>query len=130
MPPLELLEPSACTWRSLLCSVQAPSCAGPGWWNTPAPPRGGVLERGGAAQKVQAGSVPAPPPPPPAPPHRLRPTGPAPAPAYGSTSPDTHVRLVLLPIEDPQQRRVLVSSEIQRDVVHSCDCREGAEGDR
>lgn len=58
------------------------------------------------------------------------PAGPAPAPACGSSSPDTHVRLVLLPIEDPQQRRVLVSSEIQRDVVHSCDCREGAEGDR
>lgn len=39
-------------------------------------------------------------------------------------SPHTHVRLVLLPIEDSQQRRVLVPTEIQRDVVDGCDCRE------
>lgn len=82
----------------------------------------GASGRGGAAQKVHAGLGPgpapsAPPPPAPAPP------GP-PAPAVADLS--THVRLVLLPIQDPQQRRVLVSSEIQRDVVHSCDCREGA----
>lgn len=43
-------------------------------------------------------------------------------------SPHTHIRLVLLPVEDPQQRRVLVSSEVQCDVVDSCDCRERDRG--
>lgn len=38
------------------------------------------------------------------------------------SSPHTHVRLILLSVEDPQQRRVLVPPEIQRDVVHGCNC--------
>lgn len=38
------------------------------------------------------------------------------------SSPHTHVRLVLLSVEDPQQRWVLVPPEIQRDIVDGCDC--------
>lgn len=67
-PPLELLEPSPVPHASLPCSVRAPPCAGPRGWNALAPPRGGIRERGGAAQKVHAGLVPGP-----------RPIGPAPA---------------------------------------------------
>lgn len=37
-------------------------------------------------------------------------------------SPHAHVRLVLLPVQDPQQRRVLVPPEVQCDVVDGCDC--------
>ena len=102
-PPLELLEHSSCKSHPLLCSVLSPPCAGPGGWNA-----GHLQEVGGAG---------------PSPAHLPAPPLWAPA-----RSPHTHVRLVLLPVEDPQQRRVLVSSEVQCDVVDSCNCRERGRG--